>query len=117
MFVNRSMITPFVDAVVHKLLGDVELFEALELAMQQIIKAEANIDPPDDVADTEEWMIRPCAAILSKLVQPKIDAIQEPIIARIERDYAEALKTLRAHRIVPSTVASAYGTMEGGVEW
>lgn len=117
MFVTRTMIAPFIDAIVNKILFDNDLFEALELAMQTIIEAEANILAPDDVAETPEWMIRPCAAIMSKLVLPKIDAIQEPVIARIERDYSEALKTLRSHRVEATITPPSYGVMEGAVEW
>lgn len=114
-FVTRDMIEPFLDGVVLRITSDVALFTALELSLAYTVKREANIDPMDDVADTPSWMLKPCAAIISKLCLPKIDAIQDIVIQRIEREYQEALTVLRANRVLGITTPPTYGTMEEGV--
>lgn len=120
MFVTLSKIEPHIDNAVYGLLLQSAYFDEIHNAMAQIVIHQANITMPEDAEDTEVWLIKPIAAIMSKLCLPKLDVANELLINRINDEYDMAitlLKQRRAPETITSTVTPSYGTMEGYAIW
>lgn len=120
MFVTLSMIENHLDNVVLGLLKNGAYFDEIHAAMAQLVTHTANITMPDDVSDTEAWLIKPIAAIMAKMCLPKVDVQNEIYINRINDEYNAAmavLKQRRAVEVVTSTTTPDYGTMEGYAIW
>lgn len=113
MIFEKEQLMPFWDKAIVNVYSKAELYESMSQAANNLVYIESNISTDDE---PPTWLIQPYAAIMAKLSLPHIDIQQQVFSERVQRDYDNAVKTLRINRVAHinknNTSAQFYGRSE-----
>ena len=119
-FVTFDDIEQLIPEVISKQIADPDRFEYYEGLAAKIIRDEAGITIPVDEEAPPDWIIVPAAYIIVKLVSTKTVGLKPETIERIDKDYKDAINSLRKH--VSNGIATPFvfgrtGAIETVMQW